>query len=244
MAKGTKRIAVTGEVRPNYQYFTDLPWEDVEKQTGREFSEADRKEIHAIVNHALAEYDVAVSAPSAKEVEALRNEIIEHSRDIVAIAKRYRTPEGLPLTKDGELKNSTNEAVFLGLALSSDDPTFSLTKQLIDAAAACEDLATDLSKIRTNEHERALKPDVVLLAYFIGQSVQGADRKPARTRREGLPLEKPTAFEFHRWGVHLSPQTGTLPAFTSAIFKRAVTQMQVQHAFVVARNLGLIEQQE
>ena len=81
------------------------------------------------------------------------------SKDIVAITRRYRTPEGLPVTKNGGLENSRNENVFLGLALSSDDHSFSLTDQLIDAAAACEDLVTDLSKIRIEEHETELLPN-------------------------------------------------------------------------------------
>jgi hypothetical protein len=217
-----------------------MPWEDIEKQTGKKFSDADRQEIHSIASEAMAEYHVAVGAPRANDVEALRKEIIQYAKGIVEITKRYRTPEGRPLTKDGELISSRDEAVFLGLALSSNDPTFDLTGQLIAAAAACEDLHTDLSKIKY-KHETSLTPASVLLAYFIGLSVKGADQTPARTREEGLPPDKPTAFEFHRWGLHLSAQTGDLPAFCSAIFEREVTQMQVQHAFVVARNLGLIE---
>ena len=242
MAKSIKRIAVTGEVWSNYWHVDDVPWEDIEGRTGHQFSESDREEIRAIASQALAQYDVAFGAPSASEVEALRNEIIQHSKDIVAITRRYRTPEGLPVTKNGGLENSRNENVFLGLALSSDDHSFSLTDQLIDAAAACEDLVTDLSKIRIEEHEPALKPDVVLLAWFIGLSVQGANQSPARAS-VGY-LNKPTAFEHRRWGLHLSGKTGDLPIFCSAIFQRKFSQNQVQHAFVVARELGLIERQE
>ena len=242
MAKSTKRIAVTGEAGPNYWHVDDMPWEDIEWRTGHQFSESDREEIRAIASQALAQYDVAVDSPSASEVEALRKEIIQHSKDIVAIAKKYRTPEGLPLIKGGELMNSRNEAVFLGLALSSNDPSFSLTEQLIDAAAACEDLVTDLSKIRIEQHETALKPDVVLLAWFIGLSVQGANQSPARASVGHL--NKPTAFEHRRWGLHLSGKTGDLPVFCSAIFQRKFSQNQVKHAFVVARELGLIERQE
>ena len=237
MAKSTKRIAVTGEVGPNYWHVDDMPWEDIEGRTGHQFSETDREEIRAIASQALAQYDIAVDSPRVSEVEALQNEIIQHSKAIVAIAKKYRTPEGLPLIKGRELMNSRNEAVFLGLALSSNDPSFSLTKQLIDAAAACEDLVTDLSKIRIGEHETALSPDVVLLAYFVGLSVQRADQKPARTRDKMATSNNPTAFEFHRWGLHLSPKTGNLPLLASAVFQRPVSKGQIEHAFTVARRL-------
>jgi hypothetical protein len=240
MPRGKKHIAVTGEVGLVYQNVTDMPWEDIERQTGKRFSDDDRQEIYSIAGAAMAEYDVAVGAPPANDVEKLRKRIIKHAEGIVEIAKKYRTPEGLPLAKGGDLISSRNEAVFLGLAFSSDDPTFDLTGQLIAAAGACEDLVTDLSKI-SFEYERSLTPDSVLLAYFVGLSVKGASKSPARTREQGSPPDKPTAFEFHRWGLHLSPQTGDLPAFCSAIFEREVTQGQIQYAFGVARSLGLIE---
>ena len=78
MAKSIKRIAVTGEVGSNYWHVDDVPWEDIEGRTGHQFSESDREEIRAIAGQALAQYDVAFGAPSASEVEALRNEIIQH----------------------------------------------------------------------------------------------------------------------------------------------------------------------
>ena len=242
MARTTKRFAVTGEVKQNYWQVADMPWDKIERQTGHKFSQRARQEIHTFAYRALAEYDVAVTAPRARDVDELRNKIIHHAKEIVAITKRYRTPEGLPLVKGSELLNAEDEAVFLGVALSSNDPTFDLTRKLVTAAAVCEDLANGLFQPQVKEYEQSLQPDVVLLAYFIGWSIQGATRR--RAKASVGHMKKPTALEYRRWGLHLSAKTGDLPALCSAIFGRDVTQTQVQHAFVVAKELSLDEQQE
>lgn len=242
MARSTKRVPVTGKVGPNYWTVDAMPWADIEEQTGVNFSEESRREIHWCTYWALAERDVASSSPTSGDVDALRAQIIHHATAILEITRKYRTPEGLPLVTGGQLVDETAEATYVGVALTTGDPTFKLTKHLLAAAAACEDLANGLAKPRSTEHDTARSPDVVSLAHFVALAIKGATRTRARTT-PGYQ-KKPTAFEHRRWGLHLSAKAGHLPALCSAIFQGEVTQGQIQHAFATAQELGLIERQE
>jgi hypothetical protein len=177
---------------------------------------------------------LAKDAARAKEVEALRKQILLHASELLAILQKYR-----PEAKHAE--SDVAESVFLGVALSSSAPGFDLTTSLRQTASGCTEIVRGLSASAVADMETAQDPDVVALAHFIAEAAKGADQKAARTRTPGVSSEKPTAFEFHRWGLHLSPTTGDIPAFATAVLGRVVTQNQVQHAFEVARRSGLLQ---
>ena len=208
MARSTRRIAVTGAAGSNYWNVEDMPWADIERRTGVQFSEEHRREIHILARDAIAEYDVAVGSPAVGDVKALRDEILLHAKAIVEIARKHRTPEGLPLVKGGQLVDETAEAAFLGVALTSHDPDFDLTEHLLAAAAACEDLVTGLSNPQTEELATARAGNVILLAHFIANAINRAPKTEA-SRIPGYQ-GVPNAFEYYRWGLHLSPQFGHL----------------------------------
>lgn len=237
MARSTNRIAVAGALDQPYGQAAELPWPDIEAATGVKFSDEDKREIFQCACLAFAHRSVAKDAASTKEVEALRKRIMSAAGELVAIAQQYR-----PVGKHAESDEA--ESVFLGVALSSPAPDFDLTKSLMQAASGCEEILRGLSASVIEGVETAQDPDVIALAYFIAEAVKGATTQPARTREAGMPPEKPTAFELHRWGLHLSPKGGDIPEFATKVLGRPVTHNQVQHAFKVARDFGLIERQE
>lgn len=234
MARSTKRIAVSGKADMPYWKTEDMPWANIEAATGVTFCVSYRHEIFRCVSVAFAQRSVSVDAASAKEVEALRKRILGAAGELVAIAQQYR-PGG------AHTKIDEAESVFLGVALPSSAPDFDLTTALAQAAPACAEMVRGLSAPTVAGVETAQDPDVIALAYFIAEAAKGARLKPARTREPGMPPGKPTAFEFHRWGLHLSPKGKDIPALASVVLGRAITKTQVQHAFGVARDLGLFK---
>lgn len=235
MARSTKRVPVIGKPDQPYWRAEDMDWHDIEKKTGVLFSEKDRNEIFQCAFIAYVNQSLVSGAASSADVEKLKKHLVRHASGIVEIAQTYRSP-------DGYFKNDELEAIFLAVAFSSSHPDFDLMTSLLQAAAHCEKIIEALSACHIDAYTTNRAPEVVGLVHFVANAVNGAEARPGQ-KAAGY-LKSPNVFEYHRWGLHLSPQTGQLPVLCSAVFKRHITHGNIQHAFDVARDERLIKRQQ
>lgn len=235
MARSIQRVPVIGKPDQPYRHAEDMDWHDIEKETGVHFSEEDRKEIFRCAFTAYVAESLVNGAARSADIEKLKKQLVRHASGIVEIAQTYRSP-------DGYFKNDELEAVFLAVAFSSSDPDFDLTTSLLQAAAQCKKIIEALSDSQIDAHTTNRAANVVGLMHFVANAVNGAEARPGQ-KATGY-LKSPNVFEYYRWGLHLSPQTGDLPALCSAVFKRKITHSNIQHVFHAAREEGLIKRQQ
>ena len=236
MPKSTEKFLDSAPAEFLYSDVASMPWTDIEAKTRKEFSEEDRKEIFSCtVIYAQGRSFVRDAAP-VSEFEALQKSMLKHAEALSAIRMRYR-----PTTTHHS--SESDETVFLALAQSLDEKCEGLTTLLGAAANACDALIDALVNANLDDLERTSRDgNVNGLAHFIADALKRATKTPARSNRG---YEKnPTAFEYQRWGLHLSPKAGDLPVFASAVLGRSVSQNQIQHAFRVAHDHELIDGQE
>lgn len=236
MAKSTKVVQATAPFTGFlYNAANDMPWEKIEATMGKVFCEQARNEIHRCTACYSAHTDFVRGAAPAAEVRKLQKKFLEHAQGLVDLADKYRPKTGPRCSED-------DETVFLAVALSSTKKNFDLTSTMKDLDGPCRAIVDALSDKKMNYDESAQYAEVVGLAHFIAEALKGATRKRARAAEGG---KKPaTAYDYHRWGLHLGAKSKDLRAFAAAVLDRPVTKNQIRHAFEVAREQDLLPRPE
>lgn len=229
MAKSTKRVPVIGLPDQPYWRSEDMPWDHIENEAGVHFSNKDRLEIFECAFEALIERSLANGAASVADIEDLRKRLVDHASAIVEIARSYRSPEGKFISDE-------SEALFLGLLRLSSSEEFNLSKALHQAASVCEEIVSAFSASSTDTAATNKSSDVIALATFISKAMAGAQKRAARN---SINYNKggPSAHEYWRWGIHLSPKLTPFAKMCGAILNRPVSTGQLSNAFDVARGL-------
>jgi hypothetical protein len=234
MAKSTKRVPVIGKPDQPYWRAEDMPWDHIENEAGIHFSEKDREEIFHCAFFSSIERSLATQAASAADIENLRKRLVDHASAISELARSYRSP-------DGCFKNDEAEAMFLGMLISSSHPDFDLGSSLRKAASACDEIVAALSASNTNCYATEKSSEVLELAHFIAKALKCAEKWPARNR---INLKSgPSAHEYWRWGIHLSPKLEPFARMCGAVLNRPVSTGQLSNAFDVVRELKLLPRQ-
>lgn len=198
---------------------------------GKVFCEQARNEIHRCTVRYSAYTDFAKGAAPAAEVRKLQEKFLEHAQGLVDLADKYRPADGTRCSVD-------DETAFLAVALSSTKENFDMTSTLKGLVGPCRAIVDALSDNQMQYDETSMSPEVVGLAHFIAEALKAATRKRARAA-EGHK-KTATAYDYHRWGLHLGAKSKDLRAFAAAVLDRPVTKNQIRHAFEVAREQDLL----
>lgn len=237
MAKSPRRLAVMGNPdAQRYWRVEDLPWDEIERRTNLQFSPEDREEIFQCTFAAESERCVSIGDDArAKDVESYAQALKTHAKALAELAGPYAHNAGTFL-------GDKSEAQFQALSLAIRDPDFDLGQTLRQITKASEKLVTGLETIDFQGVKTEREAEVIELAYFIAEARQGATPTPARANLGYLT--KPTVFEYHRWGLHLSDENPQFAEFVSAILERTVSCKQLQHALTAAKGMGLLDRPE
>ena len=235
MARGKRVIPAMGRTDTPFTRSDEIPWEDIERAIGVSFSEESRREIFMCGYIGIMHRNVARDGASADEVVRLRNELLHHCESLISIIHAARAPSG-------KLRDEMMETALHALAMSVEQSGYNLGHLLSQLASCATEIKKGLGAADLDRAISALDPEVVGLAHFIAACVNEAASAPARAS-PGY-LSTPSAFEYRRWGVLLSPKRGHLAELASGVLGRTVTKAQVQHAFGKAREFGLIDRHE
>lgn len=250
MPKGRKRIPATGSLDLPYFNVGEIPWSDVEAVCGKNFPESDRREIHRCVWAYFANLSVETEATSAAYISELFQGLLHHAHGLVALAEKHLPGLGRPAS---EVDLEALRALDFGT--TSDDAD--LSSSLRSAAQACSGIIRALEQNSVYAAVTQTDPKVVALAHFLAEAISGATRK--RARASIGHQRTPTALEYWRWGLRLSAKSPVLADLASGVLPepigqdpltgltewqaQEITQHQVQHAWSVARDLGLIPEE-
>ena len=232
LARGKRVFPAIGRTDTPFTHPNEILWEDIERAIGVSFSEEIRREIFMCGYIGIMHRNVARDGPSADEVVRLRKELIHHCASLISIIRTARSPKG-------KLRDEAMEAALQALSMSVEPNGYDLVYLLSQLAPFAAEITKSLEAADLDRAVSALDPEVVGLAHFIAACVNQAAAVPARTS-PGY-LSTPSAFEYRRWGVLLSPKRGHLAELASGVLGRTVTKAQVQHAFGKAREFGLID---
>lgn len=218
-----------------YWRVEDLPWDEIERRTNLQFSTDHREEIFKCTFRAEVERCLASGGVGIRDVEAYQQALLKHAKALAELTGVYAHNTGTFLGDEVEER-------FQALSLAIKDPDFDLGQILQQTAQSCDKLAAGLETTDFQSLETRRDAKVIELAHFIAKARKGATRTPARANLGYL--KEPTAFEYHRWRLHLGEESQQFAAFVSAIFKRKVASNQLKHAFTAAKEMGLINRPE
>lgn len=250
MPKGRKRIPATGSLDLPYYKAEEIPWSEVEAACGQDFSESDRREIHRCACAYFANLSVETEATSAACISELYQGLSNHANGLVALAEKH-----LPGLRRTALEEDLEALRALDQSTTSD--CADLFSSLRSAAKACSGIIRALEQNSVYAAVTQTDPKVVALAHFLAEAISGATRK--RARASIGHQRTPTALEYWRWGLRLSTKSPVLAYLASGVLPepigqdpltgltewqaQEITQHQVQHAWSVARKLGLIPEE-
>lgn len=225
-------IPSMGRTDTPFTHPDEVLWADLEGAIGISFSETSRREIFRCGYIGIMHRNVARDGASTEDAARLCEELIYHTESLIKVIQTARSPEG-------RLRREEMEALLQSLSMAVARPDFDLVSLLSQLAPYAAEIAEGLRSSKIDQATSALNPEVVGLAHFIAACVKQASSAPARTS-PGF-LSTPSAVEYRRWGVLLSPKRGHLAELASAVWGRTVTKAQVQYAFGKAKELGLID---
>lgn len=225
-------IPSMGRTDTPFAHPDEVLWADLEGAIGISFSETSRQEIFRCGYIGIMHRNVARDGASTEDAARLCEELIYHTESLIKVIRTARSPEG-------RLRREEMEALLQSLSMAVARPDFDLVSLLSQLAPYAAEIAEGLRSSKLEQATSALNPEVVGLAHFIAACVKQASSAPARTS-PGF-LSTPSAVEYRRWGILLSPKRGHLAELASAVWGRTVTKAQVQYAFGKAKELGLID---
>ncbi len=231
------RLGVGASVKFDPVQFAEPDWEAVEIATRKEFSSEARAEIKRALVVSRLRQALQEQQPPISEVEALRVRLRTAALELLALGDRFRPDGGMGSADEAD------EALFMALALSVKDTSFSLTNSLNMLRPICSEIARALVPDELSYNLSSNMPATMGLAYFIGEAVKGATRRAARAN-PGYQAINPRAVEYRRWGLHLSAKAGDLSKLMSKLTGGPVSRAQVQAAWLEAKRLGLLPSQE
>ena len=231
MARGKSVVGSIGRTDTPYSHVEDVPWADLERKINTKLSAKDRHEICQCMVVSALHRNVARDGAPAKKVAELRDKILAHVDGLLSILQTARAD-------GGELRDESTESLLHALNLSARSSPIDIGHELLQLVPIAANIKAALASAEIEPVTSAHEPDVIGLAHFISEAVKGADSTPAKTS-PGY-LSTPSALEHRRWGLLLSPKNGALPELVTTMLRREVSRGQVQHAFAVAKELGLL----
>ncbi|NKW71907.1 hypothetical protein HGD85_02840 [Rhodobacteraceae bacterium R_SAG10] len=208
MAKGENRYLATAEVVFIYDHHGELPWDKIEDEMKKTFSDEERLEIHKCTEECSWEYCWFEGGASVRETDQLRDSILEHATALCEIAERYRPFGG------GDTKNRDDKVLSALTILYGESPFF-LREELHKTAVAAQRLVAGLSVAPSDPPKTTPRVSkVVGLEAFIAEALNGAKGKPSRHKDK--ITQKPSV-EYQRWGIPIGPQSKVFRAFLNTI---------------------------
>lgn len=234
MARSRRSVLGPAPIRQPYLLMNHMPWDEIEAYVGRTFDRNERAEIYSCMSVYYQHHVAAKNAPPVDSVRKLRASIIGHAQGLREIKERFDP-------KVGYHPDDEEMALLYALSMSTTVENFDLLASLRSVALSCEQLLTGLSEETMEYEETQQDPEVIGLAHYVAEVVSEAQEKPARSNPGYKP---PTAFEYHRWGLHVSPNSNDFLSFSELVLTRKITSGQLEHAFDVARDQQLVDRGE
>jgi hypothetical protein len=212
MAKGKALIPATASIDFTYHTISDMPWESIEAAAQKKFTDEEKLEILHCVDGYDWEYCHLERAPTRKDVEGLRSELIKNCGAIIELAERY--PH-----KQNESEADTVSA--LQIYFGTEEFCFRDAYETVSRAAQniCDGLRNEVA-FDTDALSRT--PETAGLEGFLNRVLDEADAVQARGTPDGSFVQQ--GLEYRRWGVSIGPRARRFPEFASAVLGRKVTE--------------------
>jgi len=208
-----------------------VSWKEIEKAVATKFSKKSRKEIYECTRQYSHELSRLEAGAPPKDVDALRNNLLKHTKALCEIADKFR-----PM--NGDEAQDEDRKVMDTLTYLHSYKDFFLREELHLIASHAHKLVVCLSREPRPLEVTSRNSKLSALQAFIAEALLDAETKPARREPSKNKDEYKKHKEFKRWNVPIGPRVPKFQVFVNVVLKEEFSSDQVSNAFNAARKAG------